>query len=239
MAAKGEEGRLLRLHAELLFDIDTEDRLVAVNEDGSEESVPRVFLVRGRSSSLIWFGTDVRQATVDAATRLVGRLPGWDGYPSPPATYEPLRALLAAEAPVVEETVGPAFSFQGAIRAAGDADVRAIDEGSAHLLEQHFPYTRWLLTSSRSPVVGAIADGAVVSACFSARRRPKACEAGVATEEPYRGQGLATKVVSAWRDAVEKEGRLPLYSTSWNNQASLAVARKLRLSAYAETLSLR
>jgi GNAT superfamily N-acetyltransferase len=62
---------------------------------------------------------------------------------------------------------------------------------------------------------------------------------GVATEEAYRGRGFGVAVVSAWRVAVESEGRMPLYSTWWDNAASLGVARRLGLVAYAETLSLR
>lgn len=53
-----------------------------------------------------------------------------------------------------------------------------------------------------------------------------------------RGRGLAPLVVAAWREAAERSGRQPLYSTSWDNEASLRVARKLGLIAYADTFSL-
>ena len=118
-----------------------------------------------------------------------------------------------------------------------DAEVRLIDAGSAHLLERFFPYTRSVL-ASRRPVVGVVVDGAVVSACYSARSRPTAAEAGVDTEEPHRRKGLGALVVSRWRDALEAEGRAPLYSTTWDNHASLAVARRLGLIPYADTLSI-
>ena len=113
----------------------------------------------------------------------------------------------------------------------------AIDERSANLLNRYFPYTRSVL-ADRMPVVGVVVEGSVVSACFSARRGPIACEAGVATEEAYRGRGFGAAVVAAWRHAVEADGRVPLYSTSWDNAASLGIARKLGLIPYAETLSL-
>jgi hypothetical protein len=45
-------------------------------------------------------------------------------------------------------------------------------------------------------------------------------------------------VVAAWRDAVEVDGRVPMYSTSWDNVASLGIARKLALIPYADTLSI-
>jgi predicted GNAT family acetyltransferase len=116
--------------------------------------------------------------------------------------------------------------------------VRPIDEESAHLLERHFPYTRSIL-ADRRPVIGVVVNGAVVSACYSARRGAGACEAGVATEDAHRGRGHAAVVVAAWRDAVEGDGRVPLYSTSWENAASLSIAQKLELVPYAETLSIR
>lgn len=118
-----------------------------------------------------------------------------------------------------------------------DADVRLIDPASAPLLDAHFPYTRSVL-AARSPVAGVVVDGSVVAACFSARRRPEAHEAGVATEDAWRGRGFASAVVACWRDAVTAMGAQPLYSTSWDNLASRAVARRLGLAVYADTLSL-
>jgi predicted GNAT family acetyltransferase len=68
---------------------------------------------------------------------------------------------------------------------------------------------------------------------FSARWGSQAAEAGVDTAESFRGQGYAPRVVAAWAEAVLALGRLPLYSTSWDNDASRAVTRKLDLRLYA------
>src|SRR5258705_7156726 len=149
-----------------------------------------------------------------------------------------MRAAVALEAPIVDETNGPAYRFGEHVDIPSEAGARVLDAASAHLLESNFPYTRSVL-ALRSPVVGVVVDGSVVSACYCARKRPNACEAGVDTIEPYRGRGFAALVVSAWRDAVETEGREPLYSTSWDNLASRAGAAKLPLIPYAQTLSLR
>jgi hypothetical protein len=56
--------------------------------------------------------------------------------------------------------------------------------------------------------------------------------------EPHRDRGFGALVVTAWRDAVEREGRQPLYSTTWDNGASWAIARRLGLVPYADTLAL-
>ena len=51
------------------------------------------------------------------------------------------------------------------------------------------------------------------------------------------GSGLAVRAAAAWVSAVRASGRIPLYSTSWHNTASLAVARKLGLMIYANAWS--
>ena len=70
--------------------------------------------------------------------------------------------------------------------------------------------------------------------CASARISPGAAEAGVETVAAYRGQGCAQVAVEAWAAAVRESGRVPFYSTSWDNAASRAVARKLGLIPFAE-----
>lgn len=89
----------------------------------------------------------------------------------------------------------------------------------------------------RTPIVALIEDGHAVSVCFCARLSDVAVEAGVETAVKFRGQGLATRVTAAWALAILDSGRVPLYSTSWTNHASLAVARKLGLETYACTWS--
>lgn len=63
-----------------------------------------------------------------------------------------------------------------------------------------------------------------------------ALEAGVETARPYRGRGYAARVVAAWAREVRDMGRVPLYSTSWKNEASRAVARKLALICFGNDL---
>jgi hypothetical protein len=179
----------------------------------------------------------VSQATVDLCRRIVTRLPPWDGSPAEQSVYAGLTSALAIDGSITEQSHGPAFAFGDRVATDPDITVTRIDGASAALLDRFFPYTRSIL-DERRPVVGVVVDGAVVSACYSARRGPLACEAGVDTEETYRGRGYGPAVVAAWRDAVEVDGRVPMYSTSWDNVASLGIARKLALIPYADTLSI-
>jgi RimJ/RimL family protein N-acetyltransferase len=82
------------------------------------------------------------------------------------------------------------------------------------------------------------AEGRVVASCECARLGPRAAEAGVETAPEWRGRGFATRVVAAWARAMQDSGRLALYSTPWENQASRAVARKLGARCYGEDFHL-
>jgi predicted GNAT family acetyltransferase len=61
-------------------------------------------------------------------------------------------------------------------------------------------------------------------------------EAGVETIERFRGRGYGTTSVVAWAAAIRREGRVPLYSTEWENKASRALASSLGLVCYGEDL---
>ena len=82
----------------------------------------------------------------------------------------------------------------------------------------------------RAPILGIAVDGQVVSLCFCARRSEVAAEAGVETAAEYRGRGLGSRITAAWARMIRQSGRLPLYSTSWTNASSLALAKRLGLS---------
>ncbi|MEZ4720114.1 MAG: GNAT family N-acetyltransferase, partial [Caldilineaceae bacterium] len=102
------------------------------------------------------------------------------------------------------------------------------------LLAQHF--SGWIpgeIAAGRSPLLARLVDGVPVSICFCARRSDVAAEAGLETAPSFRGRGYAARVTAAWAAEVRAGGRIPLYSTAWDNQASRSVARKLGLTAYA------
>lgn len=226
----------LRQHADVLFDISPDGRLIQTNEPDPEPP-PRVFLARGLQLAEVWFSGDVPDETIRACRAIVDALPTWNGEPSDPTVYHPLREALCNHGPIGSETSGPAFRFPERVATVDKSEAVVIDERSVHLLERYFPYTLSVL-ARRSPVVGVVRGGAVVSACYAARRRPSAAEAGVDTELAFRGQRLASAVVAGWAMAARSSGLMPLYSTTWDNIASRNVAARLGLIAYAETVAL-
>jgi predicted GNAT family acetyltransferase len=85
------------------------------------------------------------------------------------------------------------------------------------------------------PFVALVRENRAVSVCRSVRITAEAHEAGVETLPEFRGNGYAAEVVAGWARLVRKSGAIPLYSTSWENKASQAVARKLGLKCYGVT----
>jgi GNAT acetyltransferase len=125
---------------------------------------------------------------------------------------------------------GPAFAFPDRI----DAPPGVIHVEDESLLGRHF--RGWVpseIAAGRAPVCAVVDDEYPVSVCFSARSSDIAAAAGLETADGFRRRGFATRVVAASAIAIRAEGRLPLYSAAWGNDASLAVAGKLGLTAFA------
>jgi RimJ/RimL family protein N-acetyltransferase len=123
-----------------------------------------------------------------------------------------------------------AFAFPDVIPV--PADIVAVDDEA--WLARRFPGWRaGDLRTGRAPLVAVCQDGHPVSICCCARSADAAAEAGVETAEAYRGRGYAARATSGWALAVRASGRIPLYSTHWTNRASLALAARLGVQAYA------
>ena len=220
------------LHLRTLYVLDGRGRITAVREPGRYPHghyPPSVFcLVRGAGACVWAVRADVPDdlaGEVDALAR---------DEPPTPDLRAPLRhAKRYASLLGGKVRSGPAFSFPDELPDTGE-DVVLIDDEAP--LERHFQ--GWAAEiPGRSPVVADLEDGHAISVCCCARRSDVAAEAGLETAAAFRGRGFGTRVTAAWALAIRASGRTPLYSTSWENHASLAVARKLRLQAYASNWS--
>jgi hypothetical protein len=223
---------LMRLHVEALFTHDAAGHLVRVNEpDGA--AAPRFFLGRTVEGAVWRFRHDVDhdlRTQLEAATQDdVLREQALDS-PTSPSRYED---ILARFAPVERTWGGPAFCFPQEV--AMTIGTVLVTEGNAQLLR---PLLQDWVPDVRlcQPMFALTVDGHAVAVCGSVRRTSAAHEAGVETALPYRGRGYAARVVAAWARAVRDMGRVPLYSTSWQNEASRAVARQLALIHFGSDL---
>jgi RimJ/RimL family protein N-acetyltransferase len=133
--------------------------------------------------------------------------------------------VLELLAPVTLEYRGPCFVLPDGLPR--DERAREIGPGERFDWPDAFP---WLAAEFEAvaPVAIAFDGGHPAAICHSPRgRTDRACEAGVEALAPFRGRGLATAAVACWADAVQRSGRLALYSTSWENRASRRIASRL------------
>jgi hypothetical protein len=216
------------LHLATLYETDARGRLTTTREP-AKTPVPKFVLVRSMTASAWGIRSDIPDALAEELAALARAEPPVTDLHELPTHVDRYRALATTE------SFGPAFEFPELVTTSGDI-VLIEDERTLNV-----NFRGWVpgeIVAGCGPVMGIVVDGHPVSVCFCARRSDVAAEAGVDTAPAYRGRGYAGRVTSAWARAMRASGRIPLYSTSWTNPASLAVARKLGLVAYANTWSI-
>jgi len=155
----------------------------------------------------------------------------------PPEQADAIRDVLAEHAPIISEERGPAYWLPTVTHI--PPQVVLLSEAHAPFVQNTFPWlVSWLADAANGPVAAVIAQGNAVSVCFCSRITPHAAEAGIETLAAFRGKGAATAAAAGWAAAVQHSQRVALYSTSWQNHASQAVAKKLGARLYAEDWSI-
>ena len=225
---------LMRLHVATLFTSDDRNRLVLLNvpEGGP---APRFFLGRTRESREWWVRADVGDEVAEELGALcMTGAPAVDDL-QPLATTAEFEAILGRSAPVWKIWSGPVFYAGEHVRPLPGAV--AVTPDNVEILRAHLP--DWIDSAPNEfPMMVAVLDGDAVAVCSTVRRAPGAVQAGVETAPDFRGRGYATIAVAAWADAVLRSGLVPLYSTSWQNVASRALARRLGLTLFGADLHL-
>jgi hypothetical protein len=217
-----------KLHLETAFVLDAAGRITSTREPQATAG-PLFTLVRSTRSCAWAVRSDVTEAIAIELNGFAREEPPLSHLRDPPLHGERYTSLIGYHA-----QSGPAFTFPQAIPQ--PLSVVLIED--EQLLERHF--RGWVvgeIAAGRAPVMAIVENGYPVSVCFSARWSDVAAEAGVETARAFQGRGLAPRVTAAWALAVRASSRIPLYSTDWSNAASLAVARKLGLEAYAANWS--
>ena len=216
----------LCLRTRYVFDED--GRIVSTREPSPGRG-PAFILVRGVVSCAWAIHRDVPPKIAEEVESVAREEPPISDLRNPPIYAERYVALVGGEL-----GSGPAFTFPEAIPQLGETEI--VDD--LRQLESHFAGWTDDEIPDASPIVAVLEDGHAVSVCFCARRASFAAEAGLETAQRFRGRGLGPRVAAAWALAMRASGRTPLYSTSWSNDASRTVARKLGLIPYATTWNL-
>ncbi|MHB6904008.1 GNAT family N-acetyltransferase [Streptomyces yunnanensis] len=227
---------LAALQARTLFVI-RDGRLTAINDVG-HPAPPRCFLSYTASAVEAWTSTAVPADMADELHRWAADQPpaALADVVSPPA--EAAR-LLARHAPVTQSFVGPAFVVPDSTGepALPGITLRDCGPSTASLFRETFPEVADSI-AERQPTVAAFDGDLVVAVCCAARNSGAAYEAGTETLPTHRGRGLAPALVTRWARQVRARGARPLYSTEWDNLASLSVARRLGMDQYAVNVNL-
>lgn len=217
------------MHAQALFTHDARSRLLFVNEPGGGVPAPRLFLGRTRAGNVWRFRADLPESLVEELEALCGGEPvGMEFHPTPRHAEAYVR-LLDSHAPVNKLWTGPAYHFTEYLEPS--RPLVAITEANAEMLQGGFEELVKELPDYQ-PFLAILEEGRAVSVCRSVRISPAAHEAGVETLPDFRGRGYAKDAVAGWARSVHSLGAVPLYSTSWENTTSQAVAKKLHLARY-------
>ena len=223
---------LMRLHLEALFTRDEAGRLLRVNESGGGMA-PRFFLGRTPEGSAWWFRNDMDGELVGELETLCRSESAPFSTEVVPGSAGPFVDRVSRRDAVQKVWAGPAFCFPEALDDRGAA-VR-VTEANADVLLPRFE--DWLDDVSQEvPMAAVLEDGGAVSICCSVRLTSEAHEAGVETHEDFRGRGHGAAATAAWARVVREMRRIPLYSTSWDNHASRALANRLGLRQFGADL---
>jgi hypothetical protein len=223
---------LAERHLDLLYERDGAGFLLRSRDP--DVVAPLVHLVRTSAGNRWCFSAAFNRAErrqlheAVSAEAVVYDSSEWEGRPPSLAGVLP---LLRSRGIDEHQHRGPAFRFGEQIEAPRRAEVVGFVQ-----LARAVPELTWVsdVAGTAYPVAVVRNDeGLAVSVCHCSRSTPWGAEAGVETA-PDRGRGLAVDAVLAWAAAVRSEGRVPLYSTSWRNTASRALAWKLGLQLYGE-----
>jgi GNAT acetyltransferase len=217
------------LQLETMFVLDAAGRIVSTREPQGT-SGPLFSLIRSSTNCAWALRTDVVAAVADELNSLARDEPPLSDLRDVPVHADRYKSLIKGQV-----HSGPAFRFPETITL--PSDVVVVEDES--LLERHFQgWVAGEIAAGRAPVMAILESGNLVSVCFCARHSNVAAEAGVETTARFRGRGFGPSVTAAWALAVRASGQIPLYSTEWSNEASLAVARELKLEVYATDWSI-
>jgi hypothetical protein len=225
---------LMGLFADVAFTYDIHGRMLRTNEprEVKRRPAPRLFLGSTVDGLVRRFGALLTEALVQ---RLNDSL---DSFAPPSDLHGPLSApagvleALEQHAPIVRQRGGPIYRFPESV--ARPREAVELTERNIDLARATYP---WLLSELADwwPCFVGVRDDAAVSVCFSARIGPRVAVASLDTLPAFRGRGYAAAVTAAWGAAVRDSGRIPIYNTTWDNVASQAVARRLRLVLFGVT----
>ncbi|MEP6573695.1 MAG: GNAT family N-acetyltransferase [Gemmatimonadota bacterium] len=216
------------LQLQTLYSLNGMGRIVSTREPNSSPG-PRFSLIRAPSGCAWSVHAEIPDELAIELGKLAADEPRIQDFELEPVHARHYTSLLGGRI-----DAGPAFTFpEYMAQSTGLVEIRNVGQ-----LERYFRGWTEDELPGRAPILAITEGEDAISICYCARLSPIAAEAGVDTAEAFRGRRLAGRVTAAWVSAIRASGRLPIYSTSWGNAASRAVARRLRLELRATDWSI-
>jgi len=224
---------LLHLQVDALSTHDTAGRIVSKNMPVYAPA-PRLFIGRSLGGNLWRYRDDVPGDLIATLEPLLSREPVLDHLDVLSTIQAEIVAAMAHHQPITEVYAGPAWWLPDRRPATSRAVLVTPDDADA--FRSNYPVLAENL-AGRLPCAAVMEHEAAVSVCFSARVSAHVAEAGLDTVVSKRGRGYGSEAVHVWAAALRETGRIPLYSTSWDNLASRSVAEKVGAIQYGSDLS--
>ncbi len=171
----------------------------------------------------------------EAIASVLPMLSGWTSINVPAevadALIEPVQHATSARsvrllADIYHELTDPVPDIESAdVRLLSKDDRDLVENAPADLVGGHPEAVLDVMTWGH--VAGAIREGHLVSIAHTFAQSERHVDIGVATLPAWRKQGLATAATARVARAIQDEGKIPVWSCSEHNVASLAIAKRL------------
>lgn len=225
---------LMQMQAKALFTHDEKNFIREIN-NMYHAPAPRFFLGRTMEGNVMRFRYDLPEGIIKRLTDLVAEQPLHDSLQTDTVLLEKIKEILQEHHEIQKIYEGPAYKLPRPTALPGG--VMKITSDNVYLLKNSFDYMMSELPFWE-PCFVKLVEGNAASICFSSRIAVATHEAGVETLPRFRGNGYAVEAVAVWASAIYDMGRIPTYSTSWENAASQSVVRKLKCDVYGVDLSI-
>jgi len=216
---------MMNIQADTLYTMDDRKRLLRINEpDGGQ--APALFIGITSAGPCSFYHEQLPSS-------LIEKLGYETGFP---LDIPKLIRSVETFKPVKSVWMGLAYAFPEKC-GQWHPNVQLIDPHHTFQLAEHFP-DFIELPYEKMPVAAYVIEDSAVAVCCSARVSTQGAEASLYTAPDFRGRGYAAEAVKCWQHHVKESGRIPIYSTSWDNVASQNVARKLGLLQFGVDFSI-